>query len=239
VGPRLPGRRLAALSRCAPRCPAETVHRCSPRSSAPWPSRSSRRGVWSGSGPLVLAVCSVRVRATEVSLRAFASPPNPVPKAGLVRLVRGASSPDPLRSVPSRVAPGSRVPTARPRVTASGVPVPPGSGPPFRPPKGMVRRSRLRSRPRRLSTTRPLTSAGFVCSLPGPPVPSVHRGVRPLRPTWLMTSCQLRGLCCCCQRAPLVRTSSLPVVHRRSMLKAATEPPEGSAVKQSPPAAAA
>jgi hypothetical protein len=77
VGPRFPGRRLAASSRCAPRCPAETVHRCSPRSSAPWPSRSSRRGVWSGSGPLVLAVCSVRVRATEVSLRAFASPPIP------------------------------------------------------------------------------------------------------------------------------------------------------------------
>jgi len=36
---------------------------------------------------------------------------------------------------------------------------------------------------------------------------------------------------------PLVRTSSLLVVHRRVKLKAAPEPPEGSAVKQSPPAA--
>jgi len=74
-GSRFPGRRLVALVRDALRRPAETVRRRPPRSSAPWPSRSIRRGVWSGSGPLVGFALGVRVRATEVSLRAFASPP--------------------------------------------------------------------------------------------------------------------------------------------------------------------
>ena len=162
-GPKLPGCRLAVTAHDVSRRSAETVHLLTPRVAPPWPPPLQLpEGFWSGSGPLIIPSHYVRVRPTEVVLRVSASPVRVDPKASSWWLASRASSPDPLRSVLSRVAPGPRVPTAHTRVTASGVPVPPGSGPPSPHPKMEPRRARCapgRAASRRLDRSRLLASS--------------------------------------------------------------------------------
>ena len=136
---RLPGYGASSSPVHAPRCTAETAHLLAPGVTPMPRRRSQHRGARSGSGPLSVHV-SQRLRpAGDVRTpegvrpclrRASASQARDDPKA-LSLLLAGEGNPaGSLRSVPSRVAPGSRVPTARPRFTANEVPVPPGSGPP-------------------------------------------------------------------------------------------------------------
>jgi hypothetical protein len=164
---RLPGcRRLLTTRGTRPR-PAETVRGHPPRVAHPSPPPLlPPEGDRSGSGPLLARPCVVRGRMTEVILRASASLLEQHPKALRSQLVDRPKPSDPTPVLTSRVAPGSRVPTARPRVTASGVPVPPGVGVAVVPPEGGVPSTPLRPRPRRLSTTRPGSTAGLLGPLP-------------------------------------------------------------------------